>query len=344
MTATLFLDECGYTGEHLTDEQQPVLVVASHTFDESESAALKRHYFSESRGAELKHKALCGRKRHQEALIAFFTEIAAGSSVAVAIAHKRFALALKVVDCLIEPSMHAAGFDLNAHGGHFGLAEVIFAYMFDDRVRRAVELYERAARSRAAEHIEDFVKQLRNADEAMGQPLFRGPAMHLGRAAFTSLPKNALDISLPLALELCYCWNGRGLKKFAVFHDRSSKMAEQRQVWDALLSRDAPPALVGRGANVIAFPIGVASTTFGDSLTSAALQVADLIAGALATWAKWMLAGRSQWNYYASTLHEVLTPHLEALVAHSIWPSGTIERWPSTPPGVVDPDAYSAPY
>jgi hypothetical protein len=171
---------------------------------------------------------------------------------------------------------------------------------------------------------------------------FARPIAELGRAWVDSLPPSPLDISLPLAIQNCLAWREEGWTRFVVEHDRSSGMAKNKMIWDALLSPDAPPAAVGWGHRSFQYPIGVLETRFVESRDSAGVQLADLIAGATARWARWLAAGKSSSDAYGVKLDKVLLPRLEKFVWNTIWPVQNVTGWPAAQPGVVDPNEYAA--
>ena len=55
---TIFLDESGYTGEHLLDTDQPIFALASHHISERSCEELKRRFFGRVQARELKYSQL----------------------------------------------------------------------------------------------------------------------------------------------------------------------------------------------------------------------------------------------------------------------------------------------
>jgi hypothetical protein len=68
---TIFLDECGHTGEDLADPNQPAFVIATHRYAEADCHRLKLEFFAGVQTPELKHKSLQGRTKNQERVLAF---------------------------------------------------------------------------------------------------------------------------------------------------------------------------------------------------------------------------------------------------------------------------------
>lgn len=345
--STIFLDECGFTGEDLADGDQPVFVVASHDLLEGEAMALKQAHFGGVRAEELKHSSLQRRANHQASVIAFVGAVLRADRARVALAHKQFALIAKIVDLLIETVMHRDGVDLYERGGNDALSNVLYFALGAHSESLLLDVgrkFQRAVRTRSRPHVEECSMLLtsRGVDEALdGLPPLFGPVLRrLGPDFFAELPAHALDLSLPLALQQCWAWRSRLNGPFNVVHDRSSAMAKAKWLWDALVAPEAPAAVVGRGTFSITYPIGVLETRFEDSKGSTSLQLADVIAGALARWARWLSRGRPASDTYAAALHAVVEPELERVVAGYVWPSPSVEPSAPTPPGIQDPNDF----
>src|SRR6478752_7443463 len=98
MAQTIYLDECGYTGDDLFDTEQPTFAIATHSFSEEEASAVKRRFFAAVQAPELKHSSLQRTAKHQRSVLDFL-EFASQQSgrVRVMVADKRFALTAKLV-------------------------------------------------------------------------------------------------------------------------------------------------------------------------------------------------------------------------------------------------------
>ncbi|HKY35314.1 MAG TPA: DUF3800 domain-containing protein [Polyangiaceae bacterium] len=345
----IFIDECGHTGEDLSDADQPVMVVASHSFAESNATELKQKHFGKVRSKELKHLQLQRRPVHQRAIVGFLEEVLAHECVCVAIAHKPYCSVLKIIDWLIEPGMHRAGLKLYERGGHIALANILQVGLLaqgGDLFARVTQSFEQAVRTRDPIAIRRCFHLLvsREVTEALAplpNPFARG-IIEMGDDLVEQLPPGALDISMALAMQVCTGWRERGWTAFTVYHDRSSVLARNKDVWDALLSEDAPQAKVGWGTRVVQYPIGVEETRLVESQCSDGVQLADVIAGAFSRWGRWLLKEKPADDPYSASLEEVLLPRLENCVTSSIWPSLDIQPWATTSDDVRDPNEFSA--
>jgi hypothetical protein len=247
---------------------------------------------------------------------------------------------LKMVDWLIEEATHADGLDLYERGGHIALARLLFytLHLGGDGFFKAVtgafqafmrqrshQAWERfrqiAFRKHPVDVVEDCMKYIR-------LPMIRLPWEH-----YAALPANALELSLSLSLQCLYSWRRSGIAEMVVIYDESSYMARQKDVWDAILSPVAPPALNGRGsfAEAVQFPIGVKETRFQKSGASVGIQLADVLAGAICLWAKWLIAGRSVGDSYAKALDSRVAEKLGPSLAAFLWPIPEISAYEEDP-------------
>jgi hypothetical protein len=346
---TIFLDDCGFTGEDLADPDQPNSVVASHDLSEVDAASLKREHFGHVKADELKHSSLQRRRAHQEAVVAFLTSVLTADRARVSIAHKQYALVATIVELVIETVMHADGIDLYDRGGNDALSNVLYFSLLARSQALVMDVgrkFQRAVRMRTPDHIEECCRVLtsREVDAALEglPPIFAPVLRRFGTDGFAELTEHALDLSLPFALHQCWAWRSREIGPFRIVHDRSSTMAKSKWLWDAIVAPDVPAALVGRGSFAVRYPLGVLETRFEDSKLSAALQLADVLAGAFARWATWLARERPAADTYAAALHEVFEPVLQPAIVGIVWPFPSVEPSAPSPPDVEDPNEFLA--
>ena len=100
---TIFMDECGNTGEDLFSNDQPVFTLSSLNLTEEECLEIKQRFFGSVKASELKHASLVKRPAQQEMIINFVREMASRSDVVkFSVSHKRFILLTKIVDLIVE--------------------------------------------------------------------------------------------------------------------------------------------------------------------------------------------------------------------------------------------------
>lgn len=346
--ATIHLDECGYTGDDLAQRDQPIFAVATHSLSTDESIALRTQFFSGAKAPELKHGALQNRTSHRAALLAFLDFVMSNPErFRVVFADKRFALSAKVVDFVLEPAMREDGIDVYEGRGNVALANLLFfalqaggSPMLDNMLRR----FQRMMRERSEDSLASFIAfvELRHPEPVIDEVLdfVRIGARHLTLGFLKALPPRTLDISLTTALVCMYAWRQSGLTSLNLVHDESTNMAKNLELWKAIVSPTAPPAIVGHADFEVMFPLGIESTSFRSSRNCVELQLADLLAGAVARWGRWLLNGRAESDAYAVELDKRFGEVPKPPFVWSMWASREIERAPPRAAGVGDPLAY----
>src|SRR5437762_1532719 len=111
--STMFIDECGYTGEDLMNSDQPVFTLASLGLSESECKGLRERFFKNVKTSELKHKMLVKYPRHRRMILDFLKELTNHpEQVKIQITHKRYALVSRLIKFVVYPAARKEGIDL----------------------------------------------------------------------------------------------------------------------------------------------------------------------------------------------------------------------------------------
>ncbi|HYU76301.1 MAG TPA: DUF3800 domain-containing protein, partial [Ktedonobacteraceae bacterium] len=93
-----------------------------------------------------------------------------------------------------------------------------------------------------------------------------------------------------------------------------------RHIWDALANPNLPAAEFRQADRQWAFPLVVKEIYLENSRDWVGLQLADIIAGATAYFAKWIIDGRPD-DEYGRTLEEIIPQFL----ASGVWPALDID-------------------
>ena len=140
----------------------------------------------------------------------------------------------------------------------------------------------------------------------------------LGYHFIKQLPLNMLDVGLSYALKLMALWRSETIEQIYLIHDRSSVMSKQEAIWKALVNPDIPPKVVGYDRRKMTYPIAVHDTRFENSEIFTGLQLADVLAGALAYHGGWLVNSRNPEDEYGVKLNNIF---LNMDIDHMIWPS-----------------------
>ena len=336
---TIFSDESGYTGPNLTNVDQPYFVLATISFREHEARAIRDSFFSAVRTRELKHSSLARNVKQNTMVLEYLKYLHSCQHLfKMYVVDKEFATVAKIVDYLVESSAHKMGFDIYSDGTAFRFANILYhllvvketsAYRngllsrFEGMIRHGSKIrydeffdyIERPVASRELDNVLDVVRVTRHvlvADQLL------------------AVGSDALDVSFTTALYLMAEWRKETDEEINLVHDMSSPMVKESRLWEALTDKSMSPTIVGYGPKTVRFPIGVAKTSFEDSRCWVGLQLADVLAGAVAR--SLTAHKRGETDSYVTLIAETALD----LPAFSSMP-GTPLDWPETPNNYESP-------
>ena len=250
---TYYVDETGFTGEDLLDEDQPIFVQATNDFSADEANDLIASCFAGVGSAELKCSRLARGGRPHDKIIALIRALASDPlRVSAWVAHKEYALMTLVVDWWMEPLAYGHGLNLYKDGANHAMANMLYTCLqgfWPPGLRRKLLLhFQRMFRARTRERYEEcrtFVekeKQRVDGDREEILRYFSLSFMLLGFEHVVGVPERVLDIALTGLVQLGHAWNGRYSGPWAVVHDQSSNMSKQKWIWDAHSAATMPAA------------------------------------------------------------------------------------------------------
>jgi hypothetical protein len=326
----IFLDESGFTGQDLLNPHQPVFCIASTTLDDATAERYHAELLEHSSAREVKHSRLMRRPFGQAKIAKFLRQIKADDAFAAWICHKRFTLLTYFVDLWCETLAHRDGLDLYEDGANLAMSNMTYyclpSFTSDAFMTSILLDFQTMMISRSRQSYDRLLANLllkynssdRNVQEILIP--FLGSVQLLGYGHLRSLPEGAIDPALPGLVRLCHMWRNRTPGPFVLHHDRSTQLARDRHVWEVLLSKDMPPAEFGTGGRHTIFPVNVQGTVFVDSLSEKQVQLCDVVAGAVATFARALVKGETPG--YIELLQEV---DVEPLVKATIWPEPEVD-------------------
>lgn len=286
--ATLFLDESGYTGQNLLDKNQPFFTLATLNISEEEAQELKDKHFGHVQSPELKFSVLRRGGRHLDAVAQFIRDLKPEQVLAYSF-DKKYALLRKSIDYLIEPKMHEFGFNLYNDGGHIALANLYWIQLRARGGDPSLVCFLRPFQNAVLKENVYLLSQLEYQAQLLAQccePFlyYCGSTRAEQQEVFTRLQGSLpLDLAFTGALWLMSCWRDQlgQTEPLELHHDQSSNMAKQMDDWEFWMSDDRSHFQDERAAGGVQLPVGLGSTTLTNSKTSAGIQLADVLSGAI---------------------------------------------------------------
>lgn len=312
--STIFLDECGYTGQNLLDVEQPVFTLASLTLPEADCRELKDIFFGDVQSTELKYLSLSRRPKQRKMILEFIKELSGKPSlVKFSFAHKQFVLVAKMVEMLVEPACYEDGIDLYDQGANIGFANLLFytlpVFGGGDFFNTLLKYFQDMMRFRTKESYQAFFglifQQEHSPDLNDLLNFFRVSHIKFGYDLLET--KDHLDIAVSLTLSLMSLWQQDLDDDIVLIHDNSSAMARERKIWDVVVDPNLPSIEVGYDIRKTQFPIRVIKTCPEDSRSWAGLQLADILAGAFTRCARWLTEGENVDDEFGRSLTEIMS-------------------------------------
>lgn len=331
MTSIIYIDECGYTGEDLFNQDQPVFCLASTSLSESLCAELLHANMGNIKSAELKHTALARKPRTQTQVVDLLKALTVYSdNIRFSIAHKQYTLLTKIVDLLIEPLAYDDGVEFYKDGFNIAYSNVFYIlakYIVGEQFfLKMLRNFQRLMRERTLRAYREFFQlffEVGLPKDFVEHTIFlRAVHSRYGTGILTEIPKDSLDIAVNMAFNLVALWSANTKDNLKIIHDRSSAIAKNKRIWDHIVSPEIPARTVGMDRRLMHFPLRVISTELGESRTYSGLQLVDILAGAMTRRAKWEINGRDPNDVYSAMLAEFLPDAFPGI--SMIWPSSSV--------------------
>lgn len=331
--ATVFVDECGYTGQALLDPAQPVFVLASLGLSEADCQNLRNQFFGKIQAAELKHSSISKFPKQQKMVLEFLSYLCSDpGTVKVFAAHKKYTLTTRMVELIIEPSLNTCQTTLLTEGQNIFLSNVFFhltpaiagRQFFDDLLHRFQEMIREGT---CDSYDRFFGLVFKTKEPAQLVKLLSHLKMGYYSLGYSILNSDhPLDITRAFMLGLMERWRKQlGVdEEIHLIPDRNSSMTRSQEFWDVLTGSDIPKVRFDFDKNCQwDFPIDLKKTLVNQSSKDwVGVQLADVLAGATCKYLEWCIEGNPSDNQYAAQLQ----PLLEELVIpeSAIWPNDSM--------------------
>lgn len=325
----IFMDECGYTGSDLCNQEQTIFTIATLNCTDIEAEEVKGEFFKEVKSRELKHSALLRYKKQQSMVIEFIRYLSANPKlIKVSVVHKRYAIVTKMVDIVVEELAHEDGVDLYKKGANIAYSNVLYyvipAMAGEEFFNKMLFYFQELIRTRSVKSYEKFfglffTKKLPEDVDRLLAP-FKAFHLRIGKRIL-SFPAIIFEIALGCAANLMAQWSEYLKNDMVLIHDTSSNMAKNKDLWDLFVSPTLPSSTVGYDRRKVTFPIGVRETIFENSKNKIGLQLVDVIAGAFTKWGSYIISGKRENLNYEKELDKFFPGNFSGTF---IWPSTDI--------------------
>lgn len=328
---SIFLDESGNTGHNIIDNTQPFFTLAGCIYSDAESKKLLDLLECKS-PLEAHFKNLKRRKSGQDGIIRLMSsELINNRKVIVDVFHKKFMTITKIVDLLIEEMFYINNLDLYINGTNIALSNVLFYCLpifCDETLTDEMCLsFVLMIKDQTQENINTFyqkVEHLRNSCKHV--PFLDTIDLIMATKNYidqilSHTDKSMLDPSIPAFFSQCSYWGGKYKNGFHIIHDDSKSIDKQRELFSYFMDWTQPNIELGYDRRKFNLPLKGKSLNFSRSEDYSQIQVADIIASAMAYWANGVSNDEKN-DYLFCKLNEL---NLNRLISENlIWPTKNV--------------------
>lgn len=321
-------DETGNTGQHLLDPAQPVFVLASVHVDDATAEQLASTLRS-TQMPEAKFITLKGSSPGRKRILEFLREPLIGNAahVKAALYHKSFMVTTKIVDILMETLAHEMDFDLYQDGANLALANLLHtvtpefcgAAAFAELQRGFIAM----CKGKSQETVEAFYEQVAELrrlnchapfDETLGT---LAATRAIVDRAIDEKERVLLDPAVPAFFDLTAQWTAELNVPFTIAHDESKPLAHERERLELLMTTAEQGRVLAGPGPKRKLPLLATGLTFADSKRVPQVQLADVIAGALATLYRAVASNRFD-DFVTALRDDTL---LQEITGEPFWPT-----------------------
>jgi len=274
---TIYCDESNFTGSDLLNSTQPIFTYATVCISEDEASSILNKFliklpFQKTRG-EVKSK-IFSNNRAKQAGFELFKQLE--NNIKVSVVHKKFALACKFVETIIEPVIQSFNMHMYQTGLHIFIANFIYATHTEDQ--NLLHSFSEAVRKQDG-HF--FIKE-NSKHPIFGKFINHNKTKIIEEINMLRSDKWSLDMTLSSLHTLLCFWYEQEQKPIDVFYDPAKPIAENMSTLQSFIRKGSHEQLKYKlmGSDVV-FSYDLYSIKEMNSIDSAGIMIADLVAGFL---------------------------------------------------------------
>lgn len=280
------IDESGYTGFDLLNPDQRFQGAATIAIGDQDAARLINEYFPKLQAPELKYRALSRRPANYQRLISLQRDLLTHFKCTTYVGDKRFLLILMFVDYAVEPFYHERGMDFYENGQNFSMASLLAiagqTILGKSAFDGLLASFQKAAKEKTQESLTALVAaaratKWRELPEALG-PLAKYAAPECLSAI--AAPGVSTDAALVVLLSLISRMEVMADGSYRVEHDQSKNLLTYHNLLQQFIDHDQDIEFRQSEIAAIKFPLKLVEVTQVDSVSSPAVQLADMMIGA----------------------------------------------------------------
>lgn len=281
------IDESGYTGFDLLNPQQRLQGAAAIAISDDDAARLIEEHFPRRQAIELKYRALSRRPSSRPHLLALLRDVLQSYKCVTHVLDKRFMLTLMFCDYAVEPWYYERGVNFYADGQNYAMGSLLSVVgptlLGAEPFEAMLAAFQSAMKEKTPESLRTLVAAARRTKwqafpEAIG-PLARDACPQCLRAIAT--PGISTDIAMVVMQALISRMEVMADGPYRVEHDESKNLATYHDLIQAFIDHTDEIELRQTAIASFKFPLKLTEVAQVNSKTSPAIQLADVLIGAV---------------------------------------------------------------
>jgi len=284
--SSVFIDESGYTGADLLNQDQPFQAASALYISEPEARSLIEKHFPKIKSDELKYRDLARRKSNWNALLALQSDLLMNYECISYICDKRFLLILHFLDYAVEPFYYEQGINLYENGGNYSLASLLY-YSADtllkgDNFREILYLFQHAMKSKTEASMVSLIEKVK-ASPWQEMPEAFGPLAHKSHSCIEAIlqKETSTDGAYVVLLSLISRLEAVLNQSYEIIHDRSKNLDQYDITLNKMINHSDEVSFKETKITTLNFPLKLNSVSQVDSKDSLGVQLADILVGGI---------------------------------------------------------------
>jgi hypothetical protein len=279
------IDESGYTGFDLLNEQQRFQGASALDISDEDARRLIQEYFPRLQADELKYSALARRPTNHKNLVQIQREILKNYNCTSYVCDKRFLLILMFLDYAAEPYYYKRGVDFYEDGQNYALASLLYytgVPLCGPGFTLMLKNFQLAVKEKTGNAVKNLVNSVRGLNwEEFGEAL--GPIASESSECVSAILTEGVstDAAMVVLYSLISRMEATTTEPYAVMHDRSKNLLQYHQLLESLVAHKESKVFKTSKLASIIFPLKLTGVTQIDSKDSPAVQLADILIGAV---------------------------------------------------------------
>ena len=298
---SVFIDESGYTGIDLLNEDQPFQAASAIYISDSDAMSIISKHFPNLKSKELKYRDLARRQTNWNALLALQSDLLKNYECVSYICDKRFLHILHFIDYAVEPFYYDRGINLYKDGGNYALASLLY-YTADtllkgNNFREILSLFQRAMKSKSEASVVALIEKVKASPWCQLSEAF-GPLAHESSSCMEAIMNKGVstDGAYVVLLSLISRLETVLGENYKIIHDRSKNLEQYDITLNKMINHREAAHFKETEITTLKFPLKLTGISQVDSKNSPGVQLADILVGGVIDYSK-AITGRKVNDY-----------------------------------------------